>query len=187
MKTLMINGSPKKNGDTQALLSELRAHLKGEVRELSLWSDIQPCSDCRYCWNKPGCAIQDEMQAVYPFLLECDNVVLASPIWFSALSGPTLNIASRLQTLFAAIYFRNEPVPLKPKNGVLILVGAEIGTEITPTQTALTILKFMNARRSNVDTVYSLDTNNRPAANDQAALERCRAVAEKLNQGRADL
>lgn len=182
MKTLIINGSPKKNGDTSALIEEFAKHLCGEVKTLSYLSNISPCNDCRYCWSNKGCSIDDEMQEIYPFLEECDNVVLASPIWFSSLSGPLLNIASRIQTLFAAEYFRKEHKDInQKKNGVILIVGAERGTEVIPTKNALTIMKFMNVRRPCVATIYSLDTNNVPAGKDDAALKNAREAALLLN------
>lgn len=88
MKTLLLFGSLKKNGDTAALAGAFVRHLEGEVRTLSASSSISPCLDCRFCWSHPGCSIPDEMQDVVPYWKECDNVVLASPIWFSSLSGP---------------------------------------------------------------------------------------------------
>ena len=181
MKTLIINGSPKKNGNTTALIDEFMKHLNGEVKILSCFSNISPCSHCRYCWSNNGCSIVDEMQEIYPFIDECNNVVLASPIWFSSLSGPLLNIASRIQTLFAAKYFRNEQKFTKQKNGVILIVGAENGTEVIPTQNALTILKFMNVRRPCVATVYSLDTNNVPVVNDKIAIKNAHDAARQLN------
>ena len=54
MKTLIINGSPKKNGDTAALIDELLRHLEGEVRIISGDDSISPCIDCRFCWKKNG-------------------------------------------------------------------------------------------------------------------------------------
>jgi multimeric flavodoxin WrbA len=181
MKTLILNGSPKKGGDTEALISELTKNLTGEVKILSCYNEISPCNDCRFCWENPGCSINDEMQKVYPYLNECDNVVLASPIWFSSLSGPLLNISSRLQTLFAATYFRRETTKIKEKNGIIILVGAEKGTEKTPTANALTIMKFMNVRRPCTATIYSLDTNNVPAKQDTVAMKNTRESALLLN------
>jgi multimeric flavodoxin WrbA len=181
MKTLIINGSPKKKGDTTALIDEFTKYLNGEVKVLSCFSNISPCNDCRYCWANSGCSIDDEMQEIYPFLDECDNVVLASPIWFSSLSGPLLNIVSRIQTLFAAIYFRREQKSTKQKNGVILMVGAENGTEVMPTQNALTIMKFMNVRRPCVATVYSLDTNNVPVTKDEIAIKNAHEAALLLN------
>lgn len=181
MKTLILNGSPKKDGDTVVLINEMARSLIGEVKILSCFDEISPCNDCRFCWQNSGCSIDDEMQAVYHYLDMCDNIILASPIWFSSLSGPLLNICSRIQTLFAATYFRGETKKSKVKNGVVILVGAEKGTETIPTANALTIMKFMNVRRPCVATVYSLDTNNVPAEQDAIAMKNARKAALQLN------
>ena len=181
MKTLIFNGSSKLNGDTEALLYKFIAHLHGDVKIISCYNDIKPCNDCRDCWSKAGCSINDEMQEIYAYIEDCDNIVIASPIWFSSLSGLVLNLASRIQTIYASNYFRKAPISLKRKNGVIIIVGAEPGTEVIPTQTALTIMKLMNVNRSSVEKIYSLDTNNTPAEKDTVALSRCQEVAELLN------
>lgn len=184
MKTLIINGSPKRNGDTAALLKVLTDNLKGEVKTLSSFSNAHPCNDCRFCRQNEGCAISDEWQEIYPFLEQCDNVVIASPIWFSSLSGVTLNIASRIQTLFSAMHFRGEPLKGKQKQGLIILVGAEKGTEKIPQQTAKTIMKFMNVYRPGIITVCSMDTDNIPAREDTTALKELLSAAQVLNSER---
>jgi len=182
MQTLIFNGSPKINGDTDVLVNKLAFHLTGDVKIISLHNNISPCIDCRYCWENIGCAINDEMQDIYKFLETCDNVVFASPIWFSSLSGPLLNLTSRIQAVFAARYFQKKQLLLKQKKGVVILVGAQLETKDIPTQIAIAIMKYFNVHRPSVSKIYSLDTNNTPAANDKAALEQCHRVADLLNQ-----
>jgi len=181
MKTLIFNGSPKKNGDTDALVSELASHLNGEVKILSCYDDISPCNDCRHCWKHIGCNIDDEMQ---DFLESCDIIVLASPIWFSSLSGPLLNLTSRIQSIWAAKFFQKKAILTKEKNGVLILVGAEAQTVDMPEKVALGIMKHMNVHRPSIAKIYSLNTNTVPAGKDEAALHQCREVAKNLNQWR---
>ncbi len=182
MKTLILNGSTKRNGDTAALTNELAKHLSGEVKIVSsFFDDISPCIDCRYCWSNVGCAIKDDMQNIYDYLESCDNLVVASPIWFSELSGPLLNLASRIQTYFAARWFRNEPNKIKHKNGVLLLVGAEPGTEKKACSTAHTIFKHVNALPC-VASIFSLNTNNVPASEDSKALSEIHNTAALLNQ-----
>lgn len=182
MKTLILNGSPKRDGDTAAMINELKKHLNGEVKVISSFFDnISPCIDCRYCWSNPGCAIMDDMQNVYDYLEICDNLVIASPIWFSELSGPLLTLASRIQTYFAARWFRNEPNKIKHKNGLLLLVGAEPGTEKKASTTAYTILKHVNAFPC-VASVFSLNTNNVPLSEDSIALSEVHNAAALLNQ-----
>lgn len=180
MKTLILNGSPKKHGDTTALIDALTKQLEGEVKIISCHDDIAPCCDCRRCWTQSGCAIRDGMQEVYRYWEECDNVVLASPIWFSSLSGPALNLGSRFQTLFAGRFFRGERRE-PDKNGVLLLVGAEKGTEVMPEKAALVILKNMSVRRPLAAKVYSLNTDKLPAAQDTQALEQAEKAAQLLN------
>ena len=180
MKTLIINGSPKKNGDIAALLAAFRTHLSGEVKEVSCHDPISPCLDCRCCWEKSGCAVRDGMQEIYAYLEECDNIVLASPVWFSSLSGPMLNIASRFQTIYAGKYIRKDRKPGKIRNGVLILAGGDPGTEYAAAQSAKIILKLLDADLPCTE-IYSMNTDRLPAGKDRCALTEARNAANTLN------
>ena len=69
MKTLILNGSPRPMGDTVQLINKITEKLAGEYQIVDAYRcHISPCVDCRYCWKKTGCAIQDEMQAVYDYI-----------------------------------------------------------------------------------------------------------------------
>ena len=70
---------------------------------------------------------------------------------------------------------------MKHKNGVLLLVGAENGTEEKARSTAHTIFKHLNALPC-VASVYSLNTNDVPASDDPSALAAARNAAILLNQ-----
>ena len=183
MKTLIINGSPKKNGDTQALIDAFVSGLSGEYRIVSRGDGISPCIDCRYCWKHDGCAVKDAMQAVYDYLADCDAVVLASPVWFSSLSGPALDIGSRFQTYFARKFFRHLSSPLKPKHGVILLVGGQPGTEVGPIANAKTILGLANIAKDDMVVVTSMDTDRIPAIQDTAALAAAKSAAQRLSSG----
>lgn len=181
MKTLIINGSPRKNGDCATLIAEMQKHLMGETKMVSAYHDnIRPCVDCRYCWKKPGCCVEDDMQDIYRALNEVDHVVLASPLYFSELTGELLSLASRLQMIYAAKRFQQKPLPLKRKNGVLILTGGGDGYSKKGEETAHTLLKFMNAPC--VANVFSLRTDDMPASQDEEALQAARAAARMLNE-----
>ncbi len=81
MRTLIFNGSARKNGDTQSLIEELTRQLGGEVLIVTAHDcSVRACSDCRHCWEKPECSIQDSWQQIDPYLRSCDNVVIASPV-----------------------------------------------------------------------------------------------------------
>ncbi len=100
---------------------------------------------------------------------ECDNILIASPIYFSELTGRLLDVGSRLQTYFCARFFRKEEPILKPKKGAVILVGGGDGHMEKAYGTACTLLHHMNCRQIH-EPVYSHNTNERPAVEDESAL-----------------
>jgi len=170
-KTLIINGSPRVQGDTVGLLSHLLPKINGEYKIVNAYeSGISPCVDCRYCQTHKGCSIQDEMQEVYTYLEDCDTVIIASPIYFSELTGKLLDFASRLQTYFSARFFRKEIPILKPKKGAVLLVGGGDGNPMKAYETACTLLHHMNCYDIH-PLVVSHSTNERPAIEDEKALQ----------------
>lgn len=181
MLTLIFEGSPRPSGDTAALLAAFEAGLEGEARRVVAYGGgIAPCVDCRWCWNNPGCAIQDGMQPVYAAIQAADNIVIATPLYFSLPTGPLLSVFSRLQAAYAARRFRGEtPVP-KAKNGVLILAGGGDGSPTPAVNAARSFFRLMNT--TPVAQVQSLKTDDLPAARDTAALEQARQAALLLNR-----
>ena len=170
MKTLIFNGSPRKNGDTVSLLKHFKEQLPGEYKIIEAYrAKISPCLDCRYCKEKSGCAIQDEMQEVYEYLKDCDNVLIASPVYFSELTGPLLSVGSRLQTYFCGRFFRKEESRLTPKKGAVLLVGGGDGKPDKAYETAKVLLKNMNCKEIH-PLVCSHNTDCVPAIEDAKAL-----------------
>jgi multimeric flavodoxin WrbA len=170
MKTLIMNGSPRKNGDTVSLINKVIENLQGEYKIINSYDcKIGPCVDCRYCKENPGCSIHDEMQEVYDYIQECDNIIIASPIYFSELTGSLLNVGSRLQTYFCARYFRKELPIQKAKKGAVILVGGGSGSLTKPYETACCLLHDMNVTNI-LPVVYSHKTDDIPAIEDENAL-----------------
>lgn len=181
MKTLIINGSPRKNGDTAALTEHLKEHLLGEIKEIHTYDKkISPCIDCRMCRTNQGCAIEDEMQEIYSYLEVCDNVVIASPLYFTELTGSLLNVCSRLQTYFSSKYFRREsPLLSRKKGAVLLAAGGSSGCE-NAYKTALCILKCINAQDV-YPAVFAGNTDTVSAKDNRDVMKAVRRAAEFLS------
>lgn len=178
MKTLIFNGSPRINGDTEILLKIVKENIVGEFKIVNAYRcQIFACVDCRYCWENTGCAIEDEMQEVYNYIQECDNILIASPIYFSEITGKMLDVGSRLQTYFCAKFFRKEIPIAKEKRGAVILVGGGDGHMEKAYETACTLLHHMNCRNIH-PLVSSHNTNVRPAIEDGVALEGINSILE---------
>ncbi len=180
MKTLILNGSPRRNGDTVSLINELTEQLNGEYKIVdAYYSDISACVDCRYCWNNDGCSINDEMIEIYDYIVDCDNVVIASPIYFSQPTGKLLDVCSRFQTYFAAKHFRNQTPFINPKKGAVILVGGGDGNPEDTHKTVCTILHHINVTEIH-PLVGSFNTNELPAENDKDTIKGIENIANFL-------
>ena len=182
MKTLIFNGSPRKNGDTRSLIHELMNQLQGQVKIVNAYDcNISPCLDCRYCWQEDGCSIEDDMQEVYDYIQVCDNIIIASPLYFSEISGQLLSILSRLQTYFASSHFRKNPPIEKQKKGGVILVGGGDGKMDKAYETACILLKHMHARPLDIK-IFSHNTNRLPAIEDRQVLEKIKDLAQRMKE-----
>lgn len=184
MKTLIINGSPRKNGDTMTLVNEMVKHLDGEVRIVHTYFEkISACVDCRYCWTNDGCSIDDDMQEYYKLLGEVDNVVIASPIYFSELTSEMLRFASRFQRYFIARYMKEDnEFKLKKKNGALIIAAGGDSRNLEQRAIHSANIIFRHIKTQSVGVVSTLYTNDIPANEDEVALEEVRELAQKLNK-----
>ena len=107
MKTLIFNGSPRKNGETAYMIHTLQENLGGEYKVVDAYrAQIRPCIDCRWCFDHAGCAVKDEWQEILSYIEECDHIIIASPVYFEEVTGMLLAVMSRLQTYFSARYIR---------------------------------------------------------------------------------
>lgn len=155
--------------------------LHGEYRLVNAYrAGISSCVDCRWCWDHPGCKIDDGMQEIYEYMKECDNILIASPIHFSELSGELLALLSRLQAVYCARTFQNTELIPKPKRGAILLTGGGDGRPDRACTTARILLHTMNCAEI-LEPVISHSTNERPAAEDVEALRGIRRIAEYFN------
>lgn len=103
MKVLVLMGSPRKNGNTAALLKPFCEELEnGGAHVETVWlydRDIRPCVACRTCqkdWSVFGCSQQDDVQEIFDKVLTCDLLVLATPIYSWYCTPPMKALLDRL-------------------------------------------------------------------------------------------
>ncbi len=91
MKILGIAGSKRKKGNTSILLQEAlkAARKEGAETHLIFLGDysIKDCLGCEGCKETYRCVINDDMQKIYPLLLESDGIILGSPTYFYNISA----------------------------------------------------------------------------------------------------
>ncbi len=182
-KTLIINGSPRVNGNTAALIAQLRRHLEGEIIELSAFrSNIAPCVDCRGCWETAKCVVRDEMQVIYDD--DFDHIVIAAPVYYGTLPGAVLSVMSRLQPWHAAKFFLNKPLELRPKKCAAILTAGGKGNADKASHHLAAFFRMVGAEGFREHMVVSPNTDTVPAWEDQEAMEGVAEIARWLNEER---
>ena len=137
-KILAIHGSPRRGGNTSTLLSRAVAGVRsagGHVDEIVLRDlKMSPCLEIYACKENGRCIIQDDFQKVYDQLLECDGIIIASPIFFYAVSAHTKILMDRCQSLWVKKYWIERQSPAEPrpkqKKGLFISVGATTGKKL---------------------------------------------------------
>lgn len=145
MKVLGIMGSPRRRGNTDFLLDEaLKGARSGgaEVEKLAVEElEIAPCREIYACLKDGHCAIEDDMQQVYPKLLEVEGLILASPIFFYGLTSQVKALIDRCQALWVMKHRRAAPAKRK---GAFIAVGATRGERLFD-GAVLTVKYFFDA------------------------------------------
>ncbi len=108
IKVLGIMGSPRYGGNSDLLLdSALKGAKEGgaEIEKIRLCDlNISPCSECHGCDDKGECIQIDDMQLLYPKLIEADRLFLASPIFFMGISAQTKAMIDRCQCIWVRSY-----------------------------------------------------------------------------------
>lgn len=92
MKIIAVNGSPRKNWNTNILLNEALEGAKSagaETQLIDLYSlNYKGCISCLACKVKNGkslgrCVVNDELKPVLDAIDKCDGLILGSPIYLS--------------------------------------------------------------------------------------------------------
>jgi len=127
-------GSPRIRGNTDLLLDEaLRgAQSQGaDVEKLIVDKlNIAPCREYYRCLKDGNCAIRDDMDDIYPKLLDVDRVIVASPIFFYGLTSQVKALIDRSQAIWARKYILKQNLPDSGRKGAFIAVGATRGKKL---------------------------------------------------------
>ncbi len=101
MKFTVLFASPRKNGNTAALLAPFLdecARLGVETERIDLYDkNISPCLGCMACQDSPelGCVQKDGFPAVFRSMAHCDAIVLATPIYAWYCTAPMKALLDR--------------------------------------------------------------------------------------------
>lgn len=100
MKVLMINGSPRPDGNTTLALKEMeqvfaKNGIETETIQIGM-KDIRGCIACGSCYEKGKCIFNDAVNETAPKFAEADGLVIASPVYYASANGTLVSFLDRL-------------------------------------------------------------------------------------------
>ena len=100
MKVLMLNGSPRRSGNTAAALKEMETIFAAEGIEVETVHvgdlEIRGCLNCGACGKLGKCAIDDIGNEIAEKLKEAAGMVVGTPVYYGSVNGTLMSILSRL-------------------------------------------------------------------------------------------
>jgi multimeric flavodoxin WrbA len=100
MKALMLNGSPRKNGNSAIALHEMEQIFQAEGIETEIVQvgnqPIRGCIACNSCARTGKCVFDDLVNETAPKLATCDGLVVASPVYYASANATLVAFLTRL-------------------------------------------------------------------------------------------
>ena len=127
MKVLLINGSPRANGNTAAALEEMAKTFREEGVEAEILQvghlPIRGCTACGGCRKLGKCVYEDGVNEAAEKFREADGLVVGSPVYYASANA---TLMAFLQRLFFSSRF-----PKTMKVGASICVARRGGLSST--------------------------------------------------------
>lgn len=100
MKVLILNGSPRVNGNTSLAIKEMEKVFEAygvEVETVQVGNkDIRGCIACRRCYEAGKCVFDDIVNQLAPKFEEADGLVIASPVYYASANATLIACLDRL-------------------------------------------------------------------------------------------
>lgn len=118
MKVLLVNGSPRKEGNTYVALNEFAQQLaENGIQSELVWIGTKPvrgCIACNSCHDN-RCVFNDDItNSIIAKMEECDGLVIGSPVYYGQPAGPVCCLQQRM------MYAGSSVMANKPAAGICV-------------------------------------------------------------------
>lgn len=100
MKVLLINGSPKRDGNTAFALGQMEDVFRSqgvETEFIHVGNElIRGCTGCSSCYKLGKCVFDDAVNETADKLRDADGLVIGSPVYYASPNGTLLSFLDRL-------------------------------------------------------------------------------------------
>jgi multimeric flavodoxin WrbA len=131
VKVLIVKGSPRARGNSATLAEQVAAGVRdagAQVEEVYLHGlDIRACDGCDFCQvtAEMGCAIEDDMQMLYPKIRSADAIVYASPVYWFTVSAQLKLFMDRCYALGGGSDYEASHALAGKRIGIVLTYGGD--------------------------------------------------------------
>jgi multimeric flavodoxin WrbA len=125
MNVLAVVGSPRKNGNTDILVSKIAEGARSGGANIDIVRlgglTVRECDGCHACWRGRPCSKDDDMRPLYPRIAAADVIVFGTPVYWY---GPTALMKAFIDRF---VYFNcpENRAQVRSKKAVLAVVLEE--------------------------------------------------------------
>ncbi len=127
MKVLLINGSPRADGNTFTALNEMKKIFDAEGIGTQIVhignKAIRGCIACGSCYKNGKCVFDDSVNEVAPLFGESDGLVVGSPVYYASANATLIAFLTRL--------FYSAHIDKTMKVGAAVVAGRRGGLTAT--------------------------------------------------------
>ena len=100
LKVLILNGSPRKNGNTSVAIGEMekvfaQSGVEAETVQIGQL-DVRGCIACGTCFERGKCVFDDIVNELAPKFEAADGLVIASPVYYASANATLIACLDRL-------------------------------------------------------------------------------------------
>ncbi|MBI2287804.1 MAG: flavodoxin family protein [Chloroflexi bacterium] len=174
MKVLGLCCSPRKNGNTEILVTEALAGAQEAGAETELVSvagkELMPCDACDACLKTFKCHIKDDMQSILDKLLQADGIIIGSPTWNQSVTNQAASLVTRISRVLPSKLLAN-------KVGAPIAVASRTGTWDVIVRL---YLFFLSQHMFCADYVSGLARNRGRVRNDERSMRESKELGKQV-------
>lgn len=127
MKVLIINGSPRLEGNSVKLTKEITNIFDKDNIEYEIYQvgnkAIRGCMACGYCYTHDGCVFKDDVNQLAESFKNSDGLIIVSPVYYGSANGSLISLLDRL--------FYSSHFDKRYKVGAAFAIARRAGTTAT--------------------------------------------------------
>ncbi len=184
-KAVIINASPRKNGNCSQISEYIIKKLEGidityfNLREM----EFTGCIDCGYCSKNRGCVIKDELQNMYSIFDESDITITITPIYFDGTPWKLKAMIDRMQAIYNSKYTLKDSLidRSKKRRGFTVSIagGPEYDTQFQGNKNVLEFM-YKSINTELVEHINVSDTDHVPAYENKKAMAEIDMLIDRI-------